>query len=36
MEISVGFDYIKGEDIPQMCEWALKEANPFDPLNSTY
>lgn len=36
MEIPTGFDFIKQEDIPQMVEWALKEANPFYPVPVLY
>lgn len=32
MDIPVGFDVIKKEDIPQIIKWALKEANPFYPV----
>lgn len=36
MNIPKGFDFIKQEDIPQMVEWALKEANPFYPVPVIY
>jgi alcohol dehydrogenase class IV len=32
MNIPDGFDFIKTEDIPRICEWALHEANPFYPV----
>ncbi len=32
MKIPRGFDVIKDKDIPQMVEWALKEANPVYPV----
>ncbi|MBP8639612.1 MAG: hypothetical protein KBI01_08900, partial [Oscillospiraceae bacterium] len=32
MNIVEQFDHIKEEDIPQMVEWALKEANPIYPV----
>jgi len=32
MNIVDKFDHIKDEDIPQMVEWALKEANPIYPV----
>jgi alcohol dehydrogenase class IV len=31
MGIPEKFDFIKGEDIPQMVKWALSEANPWYP-----
>ena len=36
MEIPTGFDHIKEEDIPQMIEWALAEANPVYPVPIVY
>ena len=36
MNIPTGFDNIKQEDIPQMAEWALKEANPTYPVPVLY
>lgn len=36
MEIPTGFDFIKDEDIPQMVEWALAEANPNYPVPVVY
>ena len=36
MEIPTGFDHIKEEDIPQMIEWALAEANPVYPVPVVY
>ena len=36
MEIPTGFDHIQEKDIPQMIEWALKEANPFYPVPVVY
>ena len=36
MNIPTGFDFIKQEDIPQMVEWALYEANPFYPVPVVY
>jgi len=32
MNIPETFDFIKAEDIPKICEWALHEANPFYPV----
>lgn len=32
MNIQRGFDCIKDEDIPQIIEWAMKEANPLYPV----
>ena len=32
MDIPTGFDCIKDEDIPQIIEWADKEANPLYPV----
>lgn len=32
MEIPVGLDVIKPQDIPQIIEWAMKEANPLYPV----
>ena len=32
MEIPVGFDFIKDEDIPKMIKYAGKEANPVYPV----
>ena len=32
MGIPAGFDCIKEEDIPQIIEWAKKEANPLYPV----
>lgn len=32
MDIPVGLDVIKKEDIPQIIKWALKEANPLYPV----
>lgn len=32
MGIPEKLDYVKREDIPQMTEWALKEANPWYPV----
>lgn len=32
MNIPVGVDMIKDEDIPQIIEWAMKEANPLYPV----
>ena len=31
MDIPVGLDVIKDEDIPQIIKWASKEANPLYP-----
>lgn len=31
-----GFDYIRDEDIPQICSWAISEANPFYPVPIIY
>lgn len=31
MNIPVGLDVIKDEDIPQIISWAMKEANPLYP-----
>lgn len=36
MGIPTGFDYIQENDIPQMVEWALKEANPMYPVPVVY
>ena len=36
MDIPRGFDHIKREDIPQMVQWALKEANPTYPVPVLY
>ncbi len=36
MNIPTGFDFIKEEDIPQMVEWALHEANPVYPVPVVY
>ena len=36
MGIPTGFDYIREEDIPQMVEWALAEANPVYPVPVVY
>lgn len=36
MGIPKGFDHIKPEDIPQMVQWALKEANPTYPVPVVY
>lgn len=36
MEIPTGFDFIRQEDIPQMVEWALAEANPVYPVPVVY
>ncbi len=36
MDIPKGFDFIKEEDIPQMVEWADKEANPLYPVPVVY
>ncbi|MDR1068094.1 MAG: iron-containing alcohol dehydrogenase [Clostridiales Family XIII bacterium] len=36
MGIPRGFDFIKEEDIPQMINWALKEANPLYPVPVIY
>jgi alcohol dehydrogenase len=36
MDIPTGFDFIKEEDIPQMVEWALAEANPVYPVPVVY
>ena len=32
MNIPVGLDMVKDEDIPQMIRWAMKEANPLYPV----
>jgi len=32
MDIPAGLDVIKEEDIPQIIEWASKEANPLYPV----
>ena len=32
MNIPVGIEGIKDEDIPQMIKWAMKEANPLYPV----
>ena len=36
MNIPESFDFIKEADIPQMVEWALKEANPLYPVPVIY
>jgi len=36
MNIPTGFTHIKEEDIPQMVEWALHEANPVYPVPVIY
>ena len=36
MDIPTGFDHIREEDIPQMIEWALSEANPVYPVPVIY
>lgn len=36
MQIPKGFDFIKDEDIPQMVEWAAREANPLYPVPVIY
>ena len=36
MGIPTGFDFIRDEDIPQMIEWALAEANPVYPVPVIY
>ncbi len=36
MQLPTGFDNIKEEDIPQMVQWALKEANPVYPVPVIY
>jgi len=36
MGIPTGFDFIQEEDIPQMIEWALAEANPVYPVPVVY
>ena len=36
MDIPTGFAIIKEEDIPQMVEWALHEANPVYPVPVVY
>ena len=36
MEIPSGFDFIREEDIPQMVQWALAEANPVYPVPVVY
>ena len=36
MGIPKGFDHIRREDIPQMVQWALKEANPTYPVPVVY
>lgn len=36
MNIPTGFDFIKEEDIPTMCKWALAEANPVYPVPVVY
>ena len=36
MGIPKGFDFIREEDIPQMVEWALHEANPIYPVPVIY
>ena len=32
MNIPAGLDVIKNDDIPQIIEWAMKEANPLYPV----
>ena len=32
MNIPAGLDVIKDEDVPQIIEWAMKEANPLYPV----
>lgn len=32
MDIPVGFDMIKDEDLPQIIQWAIKESNPIYPV----
>lgn len=36
MGIPRGFDHIRSEDIPQMVQWALQEANPTYPVPVLY
>lgn len=36
MGIPRGFDYIRPEDIPQLVQWALQEANPTYPVPVLY
>ena len=36
MVIPTGFDFIREEDIPQMVQWALAEANPVYPVPVLY
>ncbi len=36
MNIPTGFDFIREEDIPQMIDWALAEANPVYPVPVIY
>ena len=36
MSIPSGFDFIREEDIPQMIDWALAEANPVYPVPVVY
>jgi len=36
MNIPTGFDHIQEKDIPQMCKWALHEANPVYPVPVIY
>ncbi len=36
MGIPAGFDFIEDKDIPQMCAWAEKEANPTYPVPVIY
>ena len=36
MNIPSGFDFIKEEDIHQMCQWAMEEANPVYPVPVIY
>jgi len=36
MGIPTGFNFIKEEDIPQMVQWALAEANPVYPVPVVY
>jgi alcohol dehydrogenase class IV len=34
--IPAGFDYIRDGDVPQICSWAIAEANPFYPVPILY
>ena len=36
MKFPLGFDFIQDKDIPQMVEWAAKEANPIYPVPVVY